>query len=193
MVLMKHVRLNPLLATLACVVAACSQSFPDYQPDDQPSVHIQQRATRAHGLTEFTVSGEGRPVFSMHASSSDGGVSLYVMNQRLNGPSDSTPFQVLCNTAKLLSGNEVFAPSEIGPQPTNQNDPYRIGSCVGTVVINGDDKLVGVILRFESGKALTDRFSVLLPSIDLGPGVRTIQSRTVTFSKRMLKEVGGIR
>jgi hypothetical protein len=165
---------------LSCALAGCSQSLPDYQPDNQPGVHIQERASRAHGATYFTTSGEDRPVFSIQASSPEGTVLLYVLGQQPQESGNSRPFQVLCKTAKLLSGKEAFAPRE------------RVSSCVGKAVVNGNDKLAGVLLRFESGKGLGDRFSLVLPTIEFDSG-QIIQGRIVTFSKRMLKELGGIR
>lgn len=177
---------------LSCLLAGCYQTLPDYQPDDQPGVRIQERATHAHGVTYFTTSGNDRPVYSIQASASEGSVFLFVLGQRPDGSGNSGPFQVLCNTAKLLIGNEAFAPRQSGLQSTTQSDSWRIGSCLGKAVVNGDDKLVGVLLRFESGKALGDRFYIVLPTIELDSG-QIVQGRTVAFSKRMLKEVAGIR
>jgi hypothetical protein len=177
---------------LSCALAGCSQSLPDYQPDNQPGVHIQERASRAHGATYFTTSGEDRPVFSIQASSPEGTVLLYVLGQQPQESGNSRPFQVLCKTAKLLSGKEAFAPRESEQQSAIPSEGVRVSSCVGKAVVNGNDKLAGVLLRFESGKGLGDRFSLVLPTIEFDSG-QIIQGRIVTFSKRMLKELGGIR
>lgn len=179
-----------LFGFLVCTLVACAKSVPDYQPDIQVGIQIHELATQAHRATYFTMSGQSRPVFSVQASPS-GQVVLYVLSQRHDEIGSREPFQVLCSTAKLVVGNETFAPLKPTGQTTNQSDTWRIASCSDEATINGEDKLIGVLLQFESNKPFNDTFSLVLPQVDLGSG--PIEQRRMTFSKRLLKEAWGIR
>ncbi len=187
---MKRLRVALVVIAFVATELACSSGVPDYQPDDQPGLFIHQRATKAHAATYFTAA--THPVFSVSASQSTGSVQLYVLNQRHDETRDRSAFRVLCTTARLVSAGATYTPAEADAQLESQPDTWRIGACSGESVVNGEDQLIGVVIRFDSGTPLADKFSLELPEIDFGSGPTQMQPETVSFSKRLVDEAGGI-
>ena len=188
---------------MSCGIVACQPVYePVYESEENAGIFIGERSDTSGSSTFFKFADHPTPFMYVSADQKNGLVYLTMMNQEMNRRTSDEKLKIFCNTAKLINDDEKVPPvSTADKVAAVWTDNWRIKDCGEEDMLQGEEKLVGIRITFNSSKPLQDTFKILLPEVDYNPSADATHDNgfactshppvIVKFKKQMKPEPGG--